>query len=104
MKIYIKNMVCQGTRKFVLMEIKKLGLKLSSFIAGELDFQTTLSTNEAKSVELSLRKYGLELMFDKPENGLRYSLYHPDFEAAAEGITEDVEEGAFQETEFQNAG
>jgi hypothetical protein len=101
MKIYIKNMVCQGTRKFVLMEIKKLGLKLSSFIAGELDFQKILSPSEKESVELSLKKYGLELMFDKPENRIPYSLYHPDFEAAAEGISEDVET---EVPELLNAG
>lgn len=104
MKIYIKNMVCQGTRKFVLIEMKKLGLKLSSFIGGELDFQRNLSDLETKSVESSLKKYGLEMMFEKPEYGISYSLYHPDFEAVAEEINESIEMESIQLAELAQVG
>ena len=54
MKIYIKNMVAQGTRKFVLMELKKLGLRLISFESGEMVFQDELSAHESAALEKSL--------------------------------------------------
>jgi hypothetical protein len=60
MKIYIKNMVCQGTRKFVLMEIKKLGLNLKSLESGVMEFQNELSPSEEVTLEFRLGKYGLE--------------------------------------------
>jgi hypothetical protein len=60
MKIYIKNMVCQGTKKFVLREIKNLGLNLKSFESDVMEFQSELSPHESEVLILSLRKYGLE--------------------------------------------
>lgn len=60
MKIYIKNMVCQGTKKFVLREIKNLGLSLKSFESDVIEFQAELSPHESEALILSLRKYGLE--------------------------------------------
>jgi hypothetical protein len=60
MKIYIKNMVCQGTRKFVLMEIKKLGLNLKSLELDVLEFQGELSPSQEVALEYRLGKYGLE--------------------------------------------
>ena len=65
MKVYIKNMVCQGTRKCVLMEIKKLGLSMVSFESGEIEFQKELSPLETSELEYKLRKYGLELLSGK---------------------------------------
>lgn len=62
MKIYIKNMVAQGTRRFVLAELKKLGIKLISFDSGEMEFEDQLSEADRKAIELSLGKYGLELI------------------------------------------
>lgn len=59
MKIYIKNMVCQGTRKFVLMEIKKLGLNLKSLESDVMEFQGELSPSEELALEFRLGKYGL---------------------------------------------
>ncbi len=67
MKIIIKNMVALGTRRFVLMELKKLGLKVVSFESGEIEFEKRLSGEENSSIEESLRKYGLELVSDRPE-------------------------------------
>jgi hypothetical protein len=60
MKIYIKNMVCQGTKKYVLHEVKKLGLNLKSLDAGELEFQHDLSPAQQAALEFRLAKYGLE--------------------------------------------
>jgi hypothetical protein len=65
MKIYIKNMVCQGTRIFVLQELEKLGYKYSTFDSGELDFKKDLSQSEIKNLSHSLRKYGLVLTFGR---------------------------------------
>jgi chemotaxis receptor (MCP) glutamine deamidase CheD len=62
MKIFIKNMVCQGTRKFVLMEIKRLGLSLKTFEMDELEFQSELSAEQVENVISVLKKYGLEVM------------------------------------------
>lgn len=55
-------MVCQGTRKYVLLELKKLGLKLKSFETGEIEFHRELSQKETEDLVLSLRKYGLEVL------------------------------------------
>lgn len=66
MKILIKNMVAQGTKKFVLNEIKKLGLKLLSFESGELIFEHELTAEESYTLEKHLDKYGLELIYTEP--------------------------------------
>lgn len=61
MKVYIKNMVCQGTRKFVLQDIKKLGLKLKSFEPGVIEFYRELTRTETDALTCCLMKYGLEI-------------------------------------------
>jgi hypothetical protein len=63
MKIYIKNMVCQGTKLFVLHELDSLGIVYRSFGMGEIDFDEDLSLDEIKKLDSSLRKYGLEIIF-----------------------------------------
>ena len=65
MKIYIKNMVCQGTRFYVLNELRKLGFKYNTFEFGELDLREDLSLPEIQELDNSLRKFGLEYTFDK---------------------------------------
>jgi hypothetical protein len=65
MKIYLKNMVCQGTKFFVLHELGRLGLKYKSFELGEIDFEDDPSPEELKSLDKALRKYGLELSTGK---------------------------------------
>jgi hypothetical protein len=65
MKVYIKNMVCQGTRNFVLLELKKLGINYSKFELGEIDLENDLSLEDIKKLDTSLRKYGLEIVFRK---------------------------------------
>lgn len=69
MKIFLKNMVCQGTRKYVMMEIKKLGLKLDSFDEGELEFSAELSPAQTVALERSLNKYGLEMKLHNDFSG-----------------------------------
>jgi biotin operon repressor len=63
MKIYIKNMVSQGTRSYILRELERLGLKCRTFVSGEIDFEENLSSTEIKKLDQSLRKYGLEVTF-----------------------------------------
>jgi hypothetical protein len=63
MKIYIKNMVCQGTKFFVLYELERLGLKYSSFELGEIEFSGDLSLTQMNRLDESLHKYGLEVIF-----------------------------------------
>src|SRR5512133_2072141 len=63
MKIYIKNMVCQGTKFFVLYELEKLGLKYRSFQLGEIEFIEDLSLAQMTKLDELLRKYGLEVIF-----------------------------------------
>jgi hypothetical protein len=65
MKIYLKNMVCQGTRYFVIHELDKLGLKFKTFELGEIEFENDLSLEVMNKLDLSLRKYGLELSTGK---------------------------------------
>lgn len=65
MKVYLKNMVCQGTRKFVLMEVKKLGLKLESFESGRIEFNQNLTNDEVSQLEKRLGNYGLEMIVDR---------------------------------------
>lgn len=74
MKVYIKNMVAQGTRKFVLAEIKRMGLKLRSFESGELDFEDDLSPDEEDALDLSLSKYGLKLIFEEVGPQLHFTM------------------------------
>jgi hypothetical protein len=63
MKIYIKNMVCQGTKLFVLHELDSLGIVYRSFGFGEINLDEDLSLDEIKKLDSSLRKYGLEIIF-----------------------------------------
>lgn len=64
MKIYIKNMVCRGTRFYVLNKLKKLGFKYNRFELGELELREDLTLPEMQELDNSLRKYGLEFTFD----------------------------------------
>jgi len=61
MEIYIKNMVCRGTKPLVLQELGKLGLTCKTFEFGKLEFERDLSQSEIQVLELSLSQYGLKL-------------------------------------------
>jgi hypothetical protein len=65
MKIFIKNMVCNGTRSYVIQELEELGFKYSTFESGEIDFVKDLSKSDKNKIDQSLQKYGLELSFGK---------------------------------------
>jgi hypothetical protein len=56
-------MVCQGTKFFILQELKRLGLKFKTFELGEIDFEEDLSLAEIKKLDRSLKGYGLEVTF-----------------------------------------
>lgn len=94
MKVFIKNMVCQGTRKFVLQEIKKLGFKLISFDSGEIEFEKDLLPSEIKTLERSMFKFGLVIF---PESDLHiqkldYTLNKPEIRAYVDEFFSDEEE------------
>lgn len=97
MKIYIKNMVCQGTRKFVMMEIKRLGLKLISFNSGALEFYGELSPFETCALVSSLNKYGLKVSFRSEKSDSLYAfsntgiLYENDENFSEDGSMELTE-------------
>ena len=63
MKIYIKNMVCFGTKSYVIQELEGLGFKYNSFESGEVDFENNLSRAERKKLDQSMQQYGLELNY-----------------------------------------
>jgi hypothetical protein len=63
MKVYIKNMVCLGTRSFVIQELKGLGFAYNTFEYGEIDFEENLSRAERKKLNQSMQQYGLELNY-----------------------------------------
>jgi hypothetical protein len=65
MKIYIKNMVCPGTRSFVIEELEGLGLNYNTFESGGIDFKENLSQAERNKLNKSMQQYGLELSFGK---------------------------------------
>ena len=58
-------MVCHGTKYCVLLELRKLGIKYSKFESDEIEFEEELSLTEIKTLDDSLRKYGLEMIFMK---------------------------------------
>lgn len=88
MKIFIKNMVCQGTRKFVLAEIRKLGLKLKSFETGEIEFSRELTAEETGKVIVSLKKYGLEAVPAKNGNSVFHTISNQDHMVLVEELAE----------------
>jgi hypothetical protein len=63
MKIYIKNMVCLGTRFFVIQELEGLGHKYNIFKSEEINFEEDLSRAERKKLDQSMQQYGLELNY-----------------------------------------
>jgi hypothetical protein len=75
MKIYIKNMVCSGTRSLVIQELKGLGFNYNSFESGEIDFEDNLSLAERKKLYQSMQQYGLELNYRGSDllSKIRYS-------------------------------
>jgi len=65
MTVEIKNMVCQGTKTFVIEELEKLGLKYHKFESWTIEFKEDLSFTEMRKLGDSLYQYGLELTFGK---------------------------------------
>lgn len=102
MKVFIKNMVCQGTRKFVLQEIKKLGFKLISFDSGEIEFENELMPSEIRILEKSMFKFGLVIF---PESNLlankfEYTSNNPEIRVYVDEYFSDEDE--LQTTDAEN--
>jgi AraC-like DNA-binding protein len=65
MRIYIKNMVCIRCKMVVKSELEKLGLHYSIVELGEAEVRENISDEQMASLDIGLRKTGLELMDDK---------------------------------------
>lgn len=65
MKVFIKNMVCQGTKHFVLLALEKLDIAYSRFGFNEIELKQELSRAEVRRLNHSLREIGLEARFSK---------------------------------------
>lgn len=63
MKIYIKNMVCRGTRLLIIQELEILGFSYNAIELGMIDFKKDLSLNELNELDQALNQYGLALTF-----------------------------------------
>jgi len=63
MTVKIKNMVCEGTKSFVIQELESLGLKYHKFELWTIEFKDDLSLTEMRKLGDSLYQYGLELSF-----------------------------------------
>jgi hypothetical protein len=63
MKIYIKNMVCIGTKSLIIKELENLGFSYNSIDPGVIDFKKDLSLNEIRQLNQALGEYGLEVTF-----------------------------------------
>jgi hypothetical protein len=65
MTVEIKNMVCEGTKSFVMQEMERLGLKYHKFEAWTIEFKEDLSLTDMRKLGDSLYQYGLELTYGK---------------------------------------
>jgi AraC-like DNA-binding protein len=65
MKIYIKNMVCIRCQMVVKAELEKMGLNYVDVKIGEAEIIGDLSVLQIESLNLELKKSGLELMDNK---------------------------------------
>lgn len=65
MKLYIKNMVCSRCKMVVKNELEKLNLNTTSVELGEVYIEETLSKDELKKVDLTLKNLGFELIDDR---------------------------------------
>ena len=65
MRVKIKNMVCEGTKSFVIQELERLGLEYHKFESWTIEFKEDLSLTEMIKLGDSLYQYGLELTFGK---------------------------------------
>jgi hypothetical protein len=63
MTVKIKNMVCEGTKSFVIQELEGLGLKYHKFESWTIEFKDDLSLTEMRKLGDLLYQYGLELSF-----------------------------------------
>jgi hypothetical protein len=67
MKMHILNMVCLGTKTFVLKEFEKLGIKFSRFEMSEIELEEDLTLPQINILDHALRQYGLEVVFKKSQ-------------------------------------
>lgn len=63
MKIYIKNIMCQGTKLLIIQELERLGINFRLFELGGIDLEKDLSLAEIKKLDDTFRKYELDVIF-----------------------------------------
>ena len=65
-------MVCQGTKYFVILELRNLGINFKRFESGEIETEENLSFIKIKKLNRSLREIGLEAIFRKAHRRQSY--------------------------------
>lgn len=65
MKIFIKNMVCIRCKMVLKSELEKLGLHFTIIDLGEAEIMEDLSKEQLDLLDISLRKSGLELIYNR---------------------------------------
>jgi hypothetical protein len=63
MTVYIKNMVCQGTKTLILKELERLGIRYISFDSEGIVIKKELTYRERNELDKSLSKFGLKATF-----------------------------------------
>lgn len=89
MNVFIKNMVCTGTKAFVFLEMKRLGLSYRKLELGEVDIEEPLTIEDVRKLDSSLRKYGLEVTYKKSKIVCR--VRQAIFELISDNSTSDVD-------------
>jgi AraC-like DNA-binding protein len=65
MKLFVKYMVSIRCKLFVQSELEKLGFYVSSIDLGQIELPEDISEEQKKTLDVALRKAGLELIDDK---------------------------------------
>lgn len=65
MKLFIKYMVCIRCKMVVASELEKLGIEYSKIDLGEVQLRDGISEEQKVALNVSLKKYGLEILEDR---------------------------------------
>jgi len=65
MKIFLKNMVCIRCKMIVSSELERLEIPYKNLILGEVDLLNNVSQEKLDSLDIGIKKFGLELIIDK---------------------------------------
>ncbi len=65
MEIFIKNMICHGSKVIVLFELRKMGLDYISFDLGKIELVRDLTPVELDKLDSTLTRYGLKIVLNE---------------------------------------